>query len=172
MKLLRPVEINYNTIRHYICHLLAHPLLYLLCIHNFIRATHPVSCQELLSLVSRQSDSGYGNLPNAPTSRPQGCSDCLPGLVFSKKLALPPLATGPLSPPHHTPSLSSVPSQHSNQAPNALSRPQFSPQSTSQLQPDVMDQGCPPPRIHMLIYKPLGEFLGSPVVRTPCFYCP
>lgn len=68
MKLLCPVEINYNTIRHYICHLLAHPLLYLLWIHYFIKATQPVSCQELLSLVSRQSDSGYSNLPNAPTS--------------------------------------------------------------------------------------------------------
>ena len=68
MKLLCPVEINYNTIRHYICHLLAHPLLYLLWIHYFIKATQPVSCQELLSLVSRQSDSGYSDLPNAPTS--------------------------------------------------------------------------------------------------------
>lgn len=67
MKLLHLVEINYNTISHYICHLLAYPLLYLLYKHYFIRATQPVSCQGLLSLVSRQSDSGYSNLPNTPT---------------------------------------------------------------------------------------------------------
>ena len=68
MKLLCPVETNYNSISHYICHLLAHPLLYLLYIRYFTRATQTVSYQELLSLVSRHSGSGYSNLPNAPTS--------------------------------------------------------------------------------------------------------
>lgn len=40
-EVLCPAEINYNTIGHYICHLLAHALFQLLYICYFIKATQP-----------------------------------------------------------------------------------------------------------------------------------
>lgn len=127
MKLLRPVETNYNSISHYICHLLAYPLLYLLYIHYFIRATQPVSCQELLSLVSRQSGSGYSNLPNAPTSTgPRNA--LIVFLAWSGQRSWHCLLWSQGCSGHpSTPHLCSIPSQHSNQASSALSRPRFSP---------------------------------------------
>ena len=161
MKLLCPVETSYNSISHYICRLLAHPLLYLLYIRYFNRATQPVSCQELLSLVSRHSGSGYSNLPNAPTSTG-------PRTALSVFLAWPGQSSwhasfgqraAQASPPHHISAAFPPSTQPSAPGPEPASV-----QSWVRLPATAWCYGwlCPPAQVHTLKYKPLREFVGSP----------